>query len=1028
MNHNALVPVTSDVPIPIEDLFSIVCAAASQDPNVMLTAATRLRDCLKLPGTVNSLHHIASQKSAPLSVRQLAIIQCKNEIPTQWRQRKTISPQDKAEIRQRCALYLDEEDVVISQCNEIIVSKVARSDFPNQWPTLIDELVSRIQQGFAERDRFPGVQHESSCRVLKRSLRVLKAIIKEFASIKMPLGVQTMGQIMGIIHGPLSVQYERSSSDLRSKVQQGVVDSPRMIEDIHLCHLLLKCVTIMATWVWQSSITARREVSHSFEDWVIAVFQASVNDLQDVYEARQALATPPTAQQLGVVRMALECLTQYVRTIGKFFRRLQQLSGSRFVNVPLGDKLVFYLWNKVVQSTRGSNLIADSPTAVFPVRLLVQAMVIFRDALAQWSPKKIVNGPAAIVIDRDFVQTAITFLVTQFMPLKANDLQNWMADPEAFVNIEDQEDVQWEFSIRPCAERVLMTFSSQYPEITNPLLVTAFNNVNSKPATTLDAVLEKEAVYGAVGRCSHRLKEMMDLSAWLNLAAQESRNPERDYLIIKRRIAWLLGRWMMEQTVPPRETRVWDILVHLLSDNSIAGSEVVRLTAATAIQHSVDAIAVTSDNFAPYIPAILNQLVGLMEEVDSNESKRKVNDCLNAVIARAGDKIVPFANLVTGPLAKIWAESGKEFIFKSSIMNTLGTLITSLGEHSAPLVVLVVQVVSESLSPEFSVELDEHGLKLWQTALRYTTTLQSQDGAPGLGSLAPLIIQMLDSNYDLLGRITNILESYFLLGASDLLHAYAVPVFSAYVVALGNAVAANVRDLLNSLELLFQLADPSTYAQALHSSGLFAWLVKGLIEDKLDTLTLTVVVYVHARIVIASRENYVNLMAATAQNTMTPEAELWAGVLDQWWRRFDNISDPRYRKLCALGAASLVSTGRPEVLDRLPTEIFTMWSDVFAELIEVQRRREEDGEAVVSFYWDQPADSFFKGTEDTIEYSRRKAVFDNDIVRSTLMSTFVAQRLQEAEAVCGSQNLKEILSKADENLFKSIRKEIFGTT
>jgi hypothetical protein len=56
------------------------------------------------------------------------------------------------------------------------------------------------------------------------------------------------------------------------------------------------------------------------------------------------------------------------------------------------------------------------------------------------------------------------------------------------------------------------------------------------------------------------------------------------------------------------------------------------------------------------------------------------------------------------------------------------------------------------------------------------------------------------------------------------------------------------------------------------------------------------------------------------------------------------MSEPRRRKLAAMGIASLVSTGRPEVLERLPTEIFNLWLDVFGEIREVQLRREEEKE------------------------------------------------------------------------------------
>ncbi len=46
------------------------------------------------------------------------------------------------------------------------------------------------------------------------------------------------------------------------------------------------------------------------------------------------------------------------------------------------------------------------------------------------------------------------------------------------------------------------------------------------------------------------------------------------------------------------------------------------------------------------------------------------------------------------------------------------------------------------------------------------------------------------------------------------------------------------------------------------------------------------------------------------------------------------MSEPRHRKLSAMGIAALVSTGKHEVLKRLPTEIFNLWSEVFLDLKE----------------------------------------------------------------------------------------------
>lgn len=53
------------------------------------------------------------------------------------------------------------------------------------------------------------------------------------------------------------------------------------------------------------------------------------------------------------------------------------------------------------------------------------------------------------------------------------------------------------------------------------------------------------------------------------------------------------------------------------------------------------------------------------------------------------------------------------------------------------------------------------------------------------------------------------------------------------------------------------------------------------------------------------------------------------------------MSEPRHRKLTAMGIASLVSTGRHEVLERLPTEICNLWLDVFGEIRETATASDE---------------------------------------------------------------------------------------
>jgi hypothetical protein len=58
--------------------------------------------------------------------------------------------------------------------------------------------------------------------------------------------------------------------------------------------------------------------------------------------------------------------------------------------------------------------------------------------------------------------------------------------------------------------------------------------------------------------------------------------------ILKRRIAWLIGKWVSDMCSPANTPTIWVILLHLLHDRGPGSDCVVRLTAATAVRLCVD--------------------------------------------------------------------------------------------------------------------------------------------------------------------------------------------------------------------------------------------------------------------------------------------------------------------------------------------------------------------------------------------------------------------------------------------------------
>ena len=85
-----------------------------------------------------------------------------------------------------------------------------------------------------------------------------------------------------------------------------------------------------------------------------------------------------------------------------------------------------------------------------------------------------------------------------------------------------------------------------------------------------------------------------------------------------------------------------------------------------------------------------------------------------------------------------------------------------------------------------------------------------------------------------------------------------------------------------------------------------------------------------------------------------------------------------------MGIASLVATGKDPVLKRLSGEVFNIWLDCFGEIKEAQIEASEPGEFSHGLrrMWENEdaPEKFYAGSEDTVEYRRRKAVSDDSVL------------------------------------------------
>ncbi|KAJ2930226.1 hypothetical protein H1R20_g6892, partial [Candolleomyces eurysporus] len=752
------------------ELYEVITGACSQDQARVQASGKRLKEMLEMFGTYSGLHEIASQRNYPLPIRLQAIIQFKLTALNHWKSRKLLSDAQRIEIRNRCLGMLDETDDSIAQFNTVITAKISRHDFPSNWPNLITDLMTVIDNNLQKRY----VQNSSDPRdalMLRRSLQLVNAILKELASIKMMNGVKVMANL-----------------------------------------------------------------------------------------------------------------------------------------------------------------------------------------------------------------------------------------------------------------------SNQFAEFVTPLLLATFEQVALQPTLDLPAILQKEALYCAIGRCAVRLKDRLPFAEWLEKTlAVEALSQDPKFPIIKRRIAWLIGKWVSEQCSSPNNPRIWEILVHLLKDRSDGTDTVVRLTAANAVKDCVDTLEFSAEVFAPFLLDTITELVRLMDEADTSESKRRIATTLSAVLEQTKDMVTPFMGIIAEPVPQLWTAAGEDWLLKGTMLTTVTKLVEAVKDRSSALESITVPLIQESLSPGVMINLDEDGLILWLAAIRNAPSGGNRNGPQSLLAIYPRALYLLATNLDLLGKITGILESYFFLDAPALLQNYSKDIFQAFTEGLkSQAVMVNMKDMVVALQFMVQLAPSNLWGEPMHTSGLFAHLLLTLNDGESSPILLTEIIFLFSRIVMADAQMFLQLMSATAPAVNQPETNLWEGLLDQWWGKFDNMSEPRHRKLTAMGTATLVATGRPEVLKRLSGEIFNLWLDVFGEIKETRLLHEEDPTNLelvsptnLRRHWelDEAPRDYYQDSEGTPEFDRRKALYDRDPIRVVQLNEYVRAHLGQAEAVVGP-NFQVYLKDADPTVLEQIQAEL----
>jgi hypothetical protein len=529
----------------------------------------------------------------------------------------------------------------------VIISRIARYDFPTEWP-LLDTLIPMVENSFK--------MNASTETITLRfnSLYTLHLVMKTIVTKSLPAAKHiaqsitptVFGFVSGILFSHLE-SYEQVQNE----------------ESLNLARIALKCL--------------RRLVVHGYVHCSNA---------------------PEAAQFLSGLIAYLPKFMKHPLVSTTSVQKMIVLTGKVFVDLSterVVDVVLLPCFFDIVQTYWS---ILEQPEWNVPSQILetvrLQAMKIIKN-LTKHRDFHLVNDkdsrtPVAIqlletkLFTGEFIKRMTELLLSRYMILSKEDLDFWDEDAESFVHDEDLD--HWEYHPRQCAEKLFMTLISKHRNSVCPMVIDMLQTVMD---SNHDMLL-KEVMYGAVASGSHDLYDYVDFDGWLPRLVQESQVVDVvDHRIVKRRIAQLLGRWVGVKCSKQSRRLVYEAIYHLLHSDDL----VVQLTAVIQIHSIIDDFDFEKEVFEPFCQPMMQVLIRLVIQVESFDSKSRIMNVVGLIVERMEGMVGTQEWISIVP--QLWTESQDQNVFRASVVRLLGSLVHS--NFTIELFPLIFPILKESV-------------------------------------------------------------------------------------------------------------------------------------------------------------------------------------------------------------------------------------------------------------------------------------------------------------------------------------------
>lgn len=699
----------------------------------------------------------------------------------------------------------------------------------------------------------------------------------------------------------------------------------------------------------------------------------------------------------------VEMCEKHVSLLMKLLLDLQEqhpLSYGQFITTSL-ECVVMYLFTEA-----GSNMLYE--------RFTVQCLNMMKAIItcSDYRPAKVLSetkNPLTLKAHKakmDFftAETLIEIcrrLLSRYFLLTNLDLDIWKNDPEDFAIDESGE--AWKFSLRPCTEILFLSLFREFKTTLTPVLLGLVSEMQSTMTdpSDLNIILQKDAVYTAVGLASFELFDEVDFDHWFTTyLKRELCITGPLYKIIRRRVVWLIGQWVGVKMSVSLRPALYECLQPLLTSEE---DLVVRITAATTLKLAIDDFEFNVEQFMPFLKSSFALLFQLLKDVSECDTKMHVLHVLSFMIERCGNHIRPYAEVLMQYLPLLWESSGEHNMLRCAILSTLVHLVQGLGASSEQLHGFLLPVIqlSTDTSQEPHIYLLEDGLDLWLVTLHNATSI-----SPGLLQLFSNMNTLLELGSDNLKTCFCLIQAYILLGPQQFLEKYANAVVQACLDTYSDMRPEGLVMILRLVELVIRVF-PTEGPQMFRD--LLPRVLSGVVDYEDYPVVLAMNLAVLSRVILQNCDIFSKVVQEVAHNLSKPVEEVFKKLLDIWTDRINCVTQPERRKLCGLAIARLLDFNSQVVVEKFP-DLMIMIVEILHDIC-----REDNGvqcdSLIISSVDDLEDDDL-----DT-EHDRRKRLLSvKDPVHTVSLKDCVMSQLQSCQRLHGEQTFNQMMTSVDSEI------------